>query len=98
MIDTHLLKRIIQANRAYQENEYEPAKSIDVLSSVISDSEIYDEPITEKTLGRVFKAQYNIEIGFNIDPDKVMRIFRSRIKGQHLATAEYERMISEIAF
>lgn len=98
MIDTHLLKRIIQANRAYQENEYEPAKSIDVLSSVISDSEIYDEPITEKTLGRVFKAQYNIEIGFNIDPDKVMRIFRSRIKGQPLATAEYERMIREIAF
>lgn len=98
MVDDLLLKRIIQANRAYQENEYEPAKSIDVLSSVISDSEVYNEPVSEKTLGRVFSTQYNVEIGFDINPDKVMEIFRSRIKGQPLATTEYERMIREIAF
>lgn len=97
-VSDDILKQIIHANRAYQENEYEPAKSIDVLSSVISDSEVYKEPITKETLARVFRIQYNIDIGFSVDPDKVMEVFKSRIKGQPFATEEYRKMIEQIAF
>lgn len=98
MIDDTLLKRIIEANRIYNENDFEPAKSIDVLSSVISDSEVYNEPPSELTLTRVLKTQYNIQMGFDFDPDKVIETFKSQIKGQPLATAEYERIIRKIAF
>lgn len=98
MIDDSLLKRIIESNRIYNEDDFEPAKSIDVLSSVISDSEVYNEPPSELTLTRVLKTQYNIQMGFDFDPDKVIETFKSQIKGQPLATAEYERIIRKIAF
>lgn len=98
LVSDDMLKKIIEVNRAYNENDYEPAKSIDVLSSLIADSEVYKEPISKKTLTRVLKTQYNIQLGFSLDPYKVMEIFKSRIKGQPLATAEYERIIKKIAF
>lgn len=98
MIDDSMLKRIIEINRIYNENDYEPAKSINVLSSVISDSEIYNERPSDKTLTRVLKTEYNIQLGYDFDPDKVIQIFKSHIKGQPLATAEYERVIRKIAF
>ena len=69
-----------------------------MLSSVISDSEVNNEPPSELTLTRVLKTQYNIQMGFDFDPDKVIETFKSQIKGQPLATAEYERIIRKIAF
>lgn len=98
LVSDSLLKRIIEANRAYNEEDYEPAKSINVLSSLVSDSEVYNEIPTKRTLSRVLKDQFNIELGFTLDPYKIMEYFRSRIKGQPLATAEYERVIKAIAF
>lgn len=98
MVDDGLLKSIIHANRIYQESEFEPAKSIDVLSSLISDSEVYNERPSMKTLARVLRTQYKIELGFSLNPFRVMEIFKSRIKGQPLATAEYDRIIKKTAF
>ncbi|HDF3152079.1 AAA family ATPase [Staphylococcus chromogenes] len=97
LVSDKLLKKIIEVNRAYNEDDYEPAKSINVLSSLVSDSEIYGQPPSEKTLARVLR-QYNIQLGFDLDPNEVMRYFKSRIKGQPLATQEYENIILRIAF
>ncbi|NMK53988.1 AAA family ATPase [Staphylococcus capitis] len=98
LVSDHLLKRIIQANRAYNEKDFEPAKSIDVLSTLISYSEVNGVPPSEKTLAQILKSQYRIELGFSLDPYKIMDYFKSRIKGQPLATAEYDRVIKSIAF
>ncbi|WP_373194615.1 AAA family ATPase, partial [Mycobacterium marinum] len=39
-----------------------------------------------------------IELGFSLDPYKIMEYFKSKIKGQPFATSEYERIIKKIAF
>lgn len=98
MVSDELLKRIISSNRTYNEEQYEPAKSIDVLSTVISYSEINDVIPTNEVLTEVLKSQYNIHMGFKIDPNEVMDIFKSLIKGQPLATAEFGRIVHKIAF
>lgn len=98
MVSDSILKRIIQINRAYNDNDYEPAKSINVLSSLVSYSEVNNVPASEKTLAKVLKSQYRIELGFSLNPYKVMEYFKKRIKGQPLATSEYERVIKKIAF
>lgn len=98
LVSDNLLKRIIQINRIYNETDYEPAKSIDVLSSLVSYTEVNNVPASDKTLAKVLKNQYNIELGFSLDPYKIMEYFKSKIKGQPFATSEYERIIKKIAF
>lgn len=98
MISDNLLKEIITTNRIYNPEDYEPAKSIDVLSSVISYSEVNEVPTSRNVLINVLKSQYNVQMGIDFDPDEVIDTFKNIIKGQPLATAEYERIINKIAF
>src|SRR5699024_11028854 len=98
MISDDMLKRIISTNRIYNEQQHEPAKSIDVLSTLISYSEVNNVESSEEALTDVLKTQFNIQMGFEIDEDEVIETFKKTIKGQPLATAEYERIVNKIAF
>src|SRR5699024_2315306 len=51
-----------------------------------------------EALTDVLKTQFNIQMGFEIDEDEVIETFKKTIKGQPLATAEYERIVNKIAF
>ena len=98
MISDDMLKRIISTNRIYNAQQHEPAKSIDVLSTLISYSEVNNVEPSEEALTDVLKTQFNIQMGFEIDEDEVIETFKKTIKGQPLATAEYERIVNQIAF
>lgn len=97
-ISEDALKFIIYANHAYRSDYYEPAKSIDVLASVISTRDVTDKEITEETIARVFEAQFNIDVYFQVDIDEAMEHMRSRVKGQPMALYEMEKMIERLAF
>ena len=58
MISDDMLKDIIYYNKLYREGFHEPAKSIDVLDSLITTAKRLNEPVSEKLLNRVFKYNY----------------------------------------
>lgn len=97
-VSDSLLKSIIIANRTYREGFYEPAKSIDVLASLIATSDETGEPIDYHMLARVFKTQYTIDLDFNVDPQKVLDNVKRRVLGQPLAIEMVQSTIEEIAF
>lgn len=98
VVSDRILKRIVKANKTYREQFSEPAKSIDVLSSLIARHDITNEQIDDKLLGDVFRVQYNVDLNFDIDPNEAMAIIKKRVLGQPLALRAIETAIKRIAF
>lgn len=98
MVSDRILKKIIYSNRIYREGFYEPAKSIDVLDSLIATSSTTGKPVDDKTLAHVFKAQYRVDLDFNVDTVAVMDNIKRRVKGQPLAMNALKLMVEEVAF
>lgn len=98
VVSDRILKRIVKANKTYREQFSEPAKSIDVLSSLIARHDITNEQIDDKLLGEVFRVQYNVDLNFDIDPMEAMDIIKKRVLGQPLALRAIETAIKRIAF
>lgn len=97
-VSESILKSIIIANRDYREGYYEPAKSIDVLTSLIARSDELGRNIDYSLLAEVFKKEYTIDLEFNVDPKKVMDTIKGRVLGQPLAIEMIQSTVEEIAF
>lgn len=97
-VSESILKSIIIANRDYREGYYEPAKSIDVLTSLIARSDELGRNIDYSLLAEVFKKEYTIDLEFNVDPKKVMDTIKRRVLGQPLAIEMIQSTVEEIAF
>lgn len=97
-VSDSLLRSIIIANRTYREGEYEPAKSIDVLTSLIARSDETGRAIDYSLLSELFKVEYTIDLSFDIDPKKVLDNIKRRVLGQPLAIEMIQSTIEEIAF
>ena len=98
MVSNDMLKDIIYYNKLYREGFHEPAKSIDVLDSLIATAEELDEPVSKKLLSRVFRHNYDVDLEFNVDVDNAMEIMRNDVLGQPLAMEEYQVIIETVAF
>src|SRR5699024_4021278 len=97
-VPVYNLMRIINANRTYRADEAEPAKSIDVLASLIARRDVRGEKIDDKLLGDVFNTEYNINLNFDVDPFKAMDSISKRVLGQPLALYTIENDILRLAF
>ena len=58
MVSNDMLKDIIYYNKLYREGFHEPAKSIDVLDSLIATAEELDKPVSKKLLNHVLRYNY----------------------------------------
>ena len=97
-VSDDMLWQIITANRIYREGFFEPAKSIDVLDTLLAMHKVTNEPIDRNLLGEVLESQFNIDLNFNVDPKEVMKIIKSQILGQPVAIHTIKTTVERIAF
>ena len=95
-VDDSVLKSIIEYNKQYKSDRYEPAKSLDVLISVEAASRVYKRPINNDLVRKIFERQFGLDLNFNIDIDKCIKIIKSRIKGQPIAIDAMISMLIDI--
>lgn len=97
-VSDSILRSIIIANRTYRESFYEPAKSIDVLTSLVARSDETGRPIDYSLLAEVFRTEYTVDLSFDVDPKAVLDNVKRRVLGQPLAIEMVQSAIEEIAF
>lgn len=97
-ISDKTLEKIIDANHLYRPQFAEPAKSIDILESAISISKVENEPITDDVINRIFYEQFNVQLDFKANYDKVFNTILNRVKGQPMALYTVERAVKKLAF
>lgn len=97
-VSDSILRSIIIANRTYRESFYEPAKSIDVLTSLVARSDETGRAIDYSLLAEVFRTEYTVDLSFDVDPKAVLDNVKRRVLGQPLAIEMVQSAIEEIAF
>lgn len=92
------LKEVVISNKLYREQYKEPAKSIDVIETMIGRHVTFGEKMDRKMVHHIFKDQYDIELDFKANVDHVFEVVQSRVKGQPLALASIKTAIQRISF
>ena len=92
------LEKIINANHLYRPQFAEPAKSIDILESAIGISDVENIPITDDVINRIFKEDFNVQLDFKANYDKVFNTIVNRVKGQPMALYTVERAVKKLTF
>lgn len=97
-VSDEILDRIIQANKQMQSEFAEPAKSIDIIETMLSIHETDGKNLDRDLVDYVFRTSKNVDLNFKIDPRHVARTIRRRVRGQPLVLYTMERMIDIIAW
>lgn len=96
-VSDSVLNRILQANRQMQSKFSEPAKSIDILETMLSIYETDGRTMDRDLVDYVFKTSKNVDLNPDIDPVHTTDVLRRRVRGQPLVLYTLERMIDNIA-
>lgn len=97
-IDDKVFDRIIRANKQMQSEFSEPAKSIDIIETMLAIHETDDVPMDRSLVDFVFRTSKNVDLEFNIDPSVVVENLKKRVRGQPLVLYTMERMIEMISW
>lgn len=92
-----IMDEIIDNNAAYQPDNAEPRKSIDILESVIARSKVKNEKPSLAMIRQIFVNRFNIATEFSVDPDDIFYELDKRIKGQPYALYIFRRAFRAMA-
>ncbi|GFH41269.1 AAA family ATPase [Lactococcus insecticola] len=81
-IDEQLLKEIVANTSRYMPADAQPRKSIGMLDSLVGYYREFHEPISHKTLAKMFKDSIGVNIDFKINIEKTFDNIKSRVFGQ----------------
>lgn len=95
-VDDSVLESIIEYNKQYKSDKYEPAKSLDVIISLESACRVYKKPINHDLVRKIFERQFGLNLNFDIDIDNCVEVIKSRIKGQPIAIDAMISMLIDI--
>lgn len=97
-ISDNVLDKIVLANKLYRSQFAEPAKSIDVLETMVAYHKVDGVPLDSELVNKVFKTQYNIDLNAESNVEHVAKTIIKRVKGQALAVFTIIRMVKAMVF
>ena len=93
-----LLAYVIKANAMYRSDHAEPRKSLDIMEDFVSLARRENRRIVEQDVHDLFKRRYEINLSFNIDPDKIWYNVKDQVKGQPYAISTIKQAIRSMVF
>lgn len=91
--------KIIDANAIYRSSSAEPRKTLDILEDLVSlKRRKPGMPITTRSVDKIFKDRFGINLAINFDADEIFEKVRQRVKGQGLALYELQKALKTVAF
>lgn len=97
--DRSVYEYIVKMRKLHLQQYGEPAKSIDLLESCVSEV-VYQnaEAITPETVEKVFKARHQIDLNANFMYKHVMEVLKRRVKGQPLMLETIKKGIFKMMY
>ena len=96
-VGDNVLNYIIDLNHRYRTHLAEPAKSLDILDTIIAISETDDVVINKELVDKAFQS-LNIIPDRKDDVRKIMTVIEKRIKGQHLAILKVRNAVVNMVY
>lgn len=92
-VSDELLSEVVRANKLYREHLAEPAKSIDILESMIAKHKVDKVPFDHSMVADIFSHQYNINLDTIANIENIENELVNSIIGQPLAVYNVTMMI-----
>lgn len=92
-VSEEVLNKIVTVNKLYRAHLSEPAKSIDVLETMVAYHKVEGNDFDLSLVDTVFKLQYNISLDIDADVNHIQEVLNRRVKGQPFAVFNVMRMI-----
>ena len=96
-VGDNVLNYIIDLGHRYRTHLAEPAKSLDILDTIIAISETDDVVINKELVDKAFQS-LNIIPDRKDDVRKIMAVIEKRIKGQHLAILKIKNAVVNMVY
>lgn len=96
-VEDEVLEKLIIANQLYRPQFAEPAKSIDIIETMVAYHKVDKIPLDNKLLHRVFNTHYNIDLNSEQNVKHATETIVKRVKGQSLAIFIVNRMLKSMA-
>lgn len=98
MVSDEVIDYVIDSNAAYRPDEAEPRKTLDILEDLVSYCRRTGKPADKQQVALVFKERFSVELGFNIDADKVYNNIAAKVWGQPAALRAWNLALHALAF